>query len=147
MQISVEIPGPPLALERARATVVNGRARIYDAPKSRQWKSVAQDHMAVALHQQGIGKGPWPAGTPLSVRIRAYFLCPRSEYRKTSPRERRPHVKARGDIDNIVKAVLDAGNSVLWLDDCQIWRVDASKLIGGQEEPARVTLIVSDEAY
>ncbi len=34
-----------------------------------------------------------------------------------------------GDIDNYLKAVLDAGNGILWLDDQQVVRVVMSKQI------------------
>jgi len=37
------------------------------------------------------------------------------------------HTKKSGDIDNFIKAVLDAGNGVLWDDDCRVYHVEASK--------------------
>ena len=32
------------------------------------------------------------------------------------------------DIDNLLKFVMDAGNKVLWNDDCRIWRVVMEKV-------------------
>ena len=68
----------------------------------------------------------------------AVFPCPKGDERKGSPRPRRRYVSGRNDWDNIGKAVSDAGNSVLWLDDGQVWRGSVERWIGAQGEAPHV---------
>lgn len=49
-------------------------------------------------------------------------------------------ITARPDIDNLVKAVTDALNGILWKDDSQIVSLSAEKRYG---ESGRITLLVA----
>ena len=129
--IRIHIPGNPHAQGRARACRAGKHARVYDPDKSRNWKATAQQHMADVLEKHG---DPWGLEVAMHVDILAVFPCPKSDYRKRIPRPRRWHTKSRGDVDNIAKAVLDAGNGVLWKDDCQVANLNVAKLIGAQGE-------------
>lgn len=106
---------------------------------------MAQVHMAEALRQLGLLAPAFGAGRAVTLRVEAHFTCPASEYRKREPRPRRPHLK-RPDLDNIVKAVKDAGKGILWIDDSQIHRLGAVKWIAPQGEPGRVVLTVEEES-
>ena len=57
------------------------------------------------------------------LRVSLFFTVPRL---KTVQREG-PIGKSEGDIDNLVKAVLDAFNGVLFVDDAQVTELHASK--------------------
>ena len=48
--------------------------------------------------------------------------------------------KSRGDIDNLVKAVLDAGNGIAWADDSQIVKIEAEKLKPDDEEEIKIVI-------
>jgi Holliday junction resolvase RusA-like endonuclease len=85
---------------------------------------------------------PQPLEGALAVSILAVFFCPASDYRKRHPQPRRWHTKATGDTDNIAKAVLDAGNSTLWLDDRQVAVLHVAKMIAAQGEPPFVEIEV-----
>lgn len=61
-----------------------------------------------------------PSDAPLHVTVE--FIVPRG----TSVTRAFPTV--RGDLDNLLKSVLDAGNGVIWKDDAQIISLKASKL-------------------
>ena len=54
----------------------------------------------------------------------------------------RPTSKRLGDLDNIVKAILDANNGLLWVDDCIITDLSARKRYTA--DLARVVLKVTE---
>lgn len=143
------VPGPPHAQGRARARIVPGKGdrkpfvSVYDPPESRSWKGTAQVHMAEAMKcGDGDAIRP-PMMGPVYVSILAIFECPMGEHRKREPMRRRPHGKAGADCDNIAKAVMDAGNGVLWIDDRQVCRLTVEKIIGAQGEAPRVEVEVT----
>jgi Holliday junction resolvase RusA-like endonuclease len=63
-------------------------------------------------------KGP-PMSGPLQVDMEFYFVKPKSA--------KRTHHTVKPDVDNVVKAVLDNGNGIIWEDDRQIVKITASK--------------------
>jgi Holliday junction resolvase RusA-like endonuclease len=131
------IPGDPVAQGRPRFYPVGKPGKQHmaavDPPKSKRWKAHAQDHMRSEVDQ------PADRLDPIRLELMAVFACPKSDYRKRTPRPRRSHTK-RPDIDNVLKAVLDAGTGVLWIDDDQVCEVHARKIIGAQDEAPRVEL-------
>lgn len=135
MRVEVTIPGKPLAQGRPRAGRTKaGHVVMYDPKKSRDWKGSAQYLMAQAAREGG-----WEsADKPVQVQIVALFPCPKSDHRKRTPRPARWHTKRGGDVDNIAKAVLDAGTGVLWNDDAQVVDLRVGKMIAAQGDPPRV---------
>lgn len=117
MTLTIRIPGEPVAQGRPRAAVVNGRARVFDPKKSRNWKATAREHMYAALAAAD-RRFPFPEG-PVRVSILARFTCPKGDHRKTAPAPERWRDK-KPDAENVAKAVLDAATGVLWQDDAQV---------------------------
>jgi Holliday junction resolvase RusA-like endonuclease len=93
--------------------------RVYDPPRSREWKKRAGEIMREAVGDDP--RFPAEAGAPVCVDIIAGFKRPKKA--KDSF-----HTKNGGDLDNIAKAVLDAGNGILWDDDRQIVSLSICKL-------------------
>lgn len=85
---------------------------------------------------------PRPLDGPLHLSVSAYFQCPRSDERKREPMPLRWHHR-RPDLDNVVKAVCDAGDQTLWGQDAQISSIAAFKFIAPQGEPPRVDIRVA----
>jgi len=55
-------------------------------------------------------------------------LCVDMEFHFVKPKSaKREYHTVKPDVDNVVKAVLDNGNGILWEDDRQIVRITASK--------------------
>lgn len=102
--IQCVIPGRPLPCPRPRAT--RGQ-RAYYPSSYRVWMHAAQ----TALRQAAIlhNKGRLLTG-PLQVEV---------TFRGAHP---------LADLDNLVKAVLDAGNGQLWEDDKQVEVLRAVRL-------------------
>lgn len=143
--VRITIPGEPVAQGRGRVgrwKAKDGRegVTVRDPAKSRSWKGVAQVHMRDAV---GVGhpldESHWlPHTGPVRLSILAVFSCPKSDHRKRDPRPRRRACGSRNDVDNIAKAVMDAGNGILWLDDGQIAELYVEKWIGAQGEAPAV---------
>ena len=142
VNLHLVIPGPPQAQQRARIARTRVGPRMMDPPKSRSWKATAQAHMADSVVRELGRLAPFEPDTQLEVVMLAVFPCPTTDHRKREPRPRRWHTKAAGDADNLAKAVLDASNGVLWLDDRQVARLVVEKIVGAQGEAPRVALEV-----
>ena len=141
MRLEITVPGEPVAQGRPRGFYRPGiGVRMYDPGKSRSWKGMAQVHMREALAAAGAGSPLFAAG-PVELLVVAVFTCPRSQWRKRDPLQRRPKA-TRPDGENIAKAVQDAGTGILWLDDAQVARLVVEKVYGAQEEAPMVHLTV-----
>lgn len=97
MKMEIKLEAVPLARPRIN-TATKGRylpARSQDFREQFQWLLLNEDQIAA------------PYKKPLKVELHFYKPV------KTT-------VQKYGDIDNLAKAVLDACNGILWLDDSQI---------------------------
>lgn len=138
--LQATIPGEPVAQGRGRAFYRPGLGvRVFDPAKSRAWKGVAQVHYQEALKAASLA-APAFVG-PVEVHVLAVFTCPRSQYRKRDPVPRRPKA-TKPDASNILKAVEDAANGLLFVDDSQIARVTVERYVGAQEEAPFVRVTV-----
>ena len=119
--VKIRLQGKPYALKRHRMT---RKGHTYDPPDNIKWKKMAQ----FQFNAQRVT----PMHGPLLVIITAVFLLPKYRHRKREPVLDRTAHWGRPDIDNIVKAIFDAGNGFLWDDDAQIAAVFAQKWYGSQ---------------
>jgi Holliday junction resolvase RusA-like endonuclease len=142
IRVHVRIPGKPFAQPRPRAFVNprTGRASIHPAPAEATWRKYAQDHLLAALDQGGLRPPAFPDG-PLELTVRAVFACPRGRHLKRSvrPAEWRDRMP---DASNILKAVEDAANGLLWTDDRQIAVARIEKVTAEQGAPPVTVLEV-----
>lgn len=121
------IPIEPVSQLRPRATTVNGRPRVYDPSKVREFKK----KVAEFVEKQPITKFE---DKQLSVQIKFY----RPVQKNISKKERelrlsnvhRPTMKP--DLDNYTKAILDALNGLVWDDDAKIVHMELDKLYSEQ---------------
>lgn len=114
--IQFNIPGDPVAKGRARATMVQGRARMYTPDKTASYEG-----KAAYLAKQAMA-GADPLTGPVALTIRAVFAIPASWTKKRlAAHDIKPElVTKKPDADNIVKIVSDALNGVCWVDDSQV---------------------------
>lgn len=70
-----------------------------------------------------------PLEGPLVVEMTFTRPPAKGNARKYMEGEHYPDTR-RPDVDNLMKAVLDAGNGILWMDDSQVVRVVAAKFVG-----------------
>lgn len=122
MKIQFAVDGIPKGQPRPRAFAINGKARVYDAGTAEAWKSA----IAIAAKRHLPAQ---PIDGPVYVQVHHYMPRPKSHYTKKGLRDTAPseHV-AKPDIDNLLKAALDALTAIgMWRDDAQVWGACVTK--------------------
>ena len=107
------IAGDPQALARPRFSSRSGRVNIYDSQK--QEKLIHSIQLA-----QQMGDEPQFTG-PLILSVDFYFPTGKSKRRNTTPHFFKP------DLDNCIKWVCDISQSIIFPNDCLIYKIIASK--------------------
>ena len=137
--MEIVIFGEPIPQGRPRFTK-SGHA--YDPQRSQNYKKLVR--FWVIQHLKKI-PGFKPYENALCVDLIFHMGIPSSWSKKKRIQaiqgEIRPIVR-NGDIDNMVKAILDAGNNRLWVDDCIITDLSAKKRYPG--ELARVEIKITE---
>jgi len=132
-----EVLGKPQGKQRAKVSTYGGFARAYTPKETVNYESLINLSFQKALNG---GQTPfWDK--PLDITIIAHYAIPKSFSKKKTAdalsRVIRPQTKP--DIDNVVKVVCDALNSVAYRDDTQVIRVTAEKIYG--ETPKLVIIL------
>lgn len=114
--IKFEIPGDPVAKARPRAAMVGGHARLYTPAKTEKYEA----RVAVFGQQAMAGRPALEGAVALSVT--ALFPIPPSWPKKRQAAARAGtelHTK-KPDLDNVIKAIKDGLNGIVWADDSQV---------------------------
>lgn len=120
--------GVPVPQGRPRAfKMPNGAVRVYDPENSRDWKRTV-------LAQVLVFKPERPSAAALALSCAFTFPRPKSLPKRIVNHVRRP------DCSNLVKAIEDALNGVVYLDDSQIVKLEVTKTYG--ETPGVAILVV-----
>lgn len=147
----IRVPGEPVPQNQGKV----GRWRSKDGregttirqpSKVRHYKIEVQERMHRAVFDRtdpGTYTLPWFGDFPLRLEILAVFELPKSRHRKRKSPGRTPHTGRYGNCDNLTKAIADAGEHVLWMDDGQICELRVSKWWGAQGEAPFVEIRVS----
>lgn len=137
--MEIIIYGEPIPQGRPRFTKTG---HAYDPQRSQNYKQLVR--FWVTQHLKKI-PGFRPFENALCVDLTFYVGIPSSWAKKRKLQaiqgEIRPTIR-NGDIDNMVKAILDAGNNLLWVDDSIITDLTARKRYTG--ELARVVIKITE---
>ena len=95
-------------------------ASNYPDKDTVQYENLVAMVAAEARDQAGCGV----LAVPVTLGIRGYFGIPASRAKKLQ--EGQAHTQ-RPDLDNVIKAIEDGLNQVLFTDDSLVWRIEASK--------------------
>ncbi len=116
------VPGAPHGKGRPRASSRGGFVRMYTP-------AATQAYETLIAKQAAFARGDWPVmATPMSLRVAAYHPIPASwSKRKQQQALAGDLIPGKPDLDNVAKAVLDALNGVVYLDDKQVVRLVAEK--------------------
>lgn len=122
--LRVTIPGEPVAKGRPRFTKTG---RAFTPAKTMR----AEDHIRQCMFSQ-VGQ-PVLEG-PLDVEAICTFPIPQSWSKRKQGDALAGVVRPTGrpDLENVVKALLDAGNGIIWRDDSQVCGLRASKIYGAK---------------
>jgi Holliday junction resolvase RusA-like endonuclease len=111
-QFSCTLPIPPFAKGRPRF----GKGFTYTPAKTRAQEKALKLLLMRAFAGRQIMTGALAASITFSIKR------PRSV-----SKTRRPWPSVRPDLDNYVKAVMDAANGILWEDDSQVCCLNVEK--------------------
>lgn len=130
------IPGEPVAKARARIVplmkdgkAVMGAGGRPIMTKYTPEKTVIYENL-VRLAAERASAGTPPSRGALRLTVAAVFTIPGSWSGKKQRASVGAPVTKRPDLDNVVKAIKDGCNGVLWRDDCQVAALIATKTFG-----------------
>ena len=131
MEIHFVIEGRPQPQGRPRAVRMGAGVRMYDPPKSKAYKQMVSARVRSYMKINGIQT----ITEPLAIHLNFYFTPPKS-YSKKRIRtiEAKEELFTKHlDLDNLVKAVTDGMNGVMYKDDSQIIGLTAGKHYGKKD--------------
>ena len=124
-KLKFEVPGSPIGQGRPKFSTINGHAKAYDPEKSRNYKAYVKLLATQAMREQGFTM----IDGPCCLDILAFFEVPKSKSKKFREAaladQERPTKKP--DADNIIKAIQDALNGLVYKDDAYIVRLACQK--------------------
>lgn len=106
MILYLTMPVPPAPRPRVTRRGISFYPKVY-----RDFKTVAKEALAL----QWTGE---PLSKPLSLEILVLQKKPKSRIRKATANQRLPRANTRGDLDNLLKSILDV------MEDAQIYTND-----------------------
>lgn len=115
----VFVPGQPVAKARPRVTMRGGKPRAYTPKKTADFESLIKSHW----------KGLPVMTGPLHLSLVFYLQIPQSWSNKKKSQAEHGEIRptSRPDIDNYVKSVMDALNSIAYEDDSQVVELTVRK--------------------
>jgi len=128
--VSFSLSGQPVGKGRARFT---RQGRAYTPVKTAEYEQRIKSAAWASMLKQGLK----PTDRRVSITITAFMEIPKSySSKKTLQCQLGIIIPPRPDLDNIIKAVLDGANKIIYLDDKQVWRVLGQKqYVDADQEP------------
>ena len=120
--LSFIVPGVAKPQGSKSASVINGRAVMYEAAKgTKEWRNIVVEHAWNAIQENG-----WlvpEKETPLTLSLVFQFVRP--------PSSKREHPTVKPDLDKLIRNVSDALTTAgVWKDDSQATTIVAKKQYG-----------------
>jgi crossover junction endodeoxyribonuclease RusA len=125
------VPGKPLPKGSLKHV---GRGRLVEQTKVKGWMKEIQAHILEAYR----GVDPLFV-TPVRATLQFHFPRPAAAKNRLYP-----HLRSAGDLDKLVRAVLDALQPSVLADDSLVVHLAAGKFYETPEQPAGVTILIED---
>lgn len=113
--IAFSVPGEPIGKGRPRATSINGSARLYTPKKTANYEGL----IAHAAQQAMAGAQPVEFACQVQMSITVSVPASWSKKKRAAALLGEVMPTKKPDTDNVVKAVFDGMNGVVWRDDVQ----------------------------
>lgn len=113
--IAFTIPGEPQGKGRAKIVKIGGFSRMATPAKT-----VAYEGLVAHAAQQAMAGAP-PFIGPMALEVDAVFSVPASWSQKKRAQALAHYIRPtkKPDADNVLKAICDGMNGVVWRDDVQ----------------------------
>ena len=122
IHIEFTVDGPPIGKGRPKAVRFGNQVRMYTPKKTSEYET------DIAFKAAQIMGDTKPVETPVSVGVLAYYPIPASWSKKRQQAAIDGiEIPGKPDLDNVLKAVLDALNGVVYVDDKQVVRLTGGK--------------------
>lgn len=148
--IRFTVPAIPVAQPRPSAVKFGDRARMHEVTHIKQADGTRKAHpisafKATVAHAARDAYAAAPHDGPATVSVVFVFPRPRAMRWKTKPMPRALHC-GKPDADNLFKALTDAINGLVLVDDSRIHSATIQKVIAaGDEQPhCEVTITLED---
>jgi Holliday junction resolvase RusA-like endonuclease len=117
------VTGKPTGKGRPRASTRGGFVRMYTDAKTLGYEAAIADEAARAMGKME------PFETPMQMQVSCYYPIPKSWSKKKQQDavDGELYPKVKPDLDNVAKAVLDAINGIVYVDDAQVINLVATK--------------------
>ena len=137
MQMQILIPDDPIPKARHRSAIVGGKIFIYDSQKNEKEK--IRRFITKEIHEMQNGDRNYYglskelqdvlSADYFEVDMIFYMPIPKnvSKIRKKMMQENILKHDCKPDIDNLVKWILDCGNTIIWSDDKKVIKISAEK--------------------
>lgn len=125
-EVRFDVPGPPVAKGRPRATTIAGRARMYTPKKT----AGAEALIAMAGHAAMGGREPFCTPLSMVVEVRLPVPASWSKKRRAAALQQLVRPTGRPDLDNFVKTVCDGCNGIVYADDSYVVEMTVRKVYG-----------------
>lgn len=114
--VSFVVPGEAVGKGRPRVTTIGGQARMYTPAKTVAYEGL------VALAAQDVMQGRALIEGPVMIELRIVHGVPQSKSKKWKAQALAGEIPCtkKPDADNVLKAVCDALNGVVFKDDVQV---------------------------
>ena len=134
-QLHVVLPGQPVGKGRPRF----GGGRAYTPKKTKDYEQLLAAAARFEMDQARLEA----TELPCKMLILAQFAIPKSwaKWRQQAA-QLGEYTPGRPDIDNVAKAVLDAFNGIVYVDDAQVFDLQVKKTYG---QPLLVATVSWDE--
>lgn len=131
MRFALTVPGKPLPKGSLKHV---GRGRLVEQTKVKDWMKEIQAHTLEVYR----GDGPL-FDAPVSAHLVFRFPRPLAAKNRLYP-----HMRSAGDLDKLVRAVLDALQPTVLADDSLVVSLQASKFYENANYPAGVEIRIED---
>lgn len=121
--ISFTVPGQPQGKQRPRIGRVRGHARMFTPEKTVNYETLVR-----VKAEEAMGERP-PLQGPCQVVLGVFLQVPSSWSKKKREAALAGDIypTAKPDMDNVIKALFDGMNEVVWRDDAQVVDLKTTK--------------------
>lgn len=121
--VSFFVPGEPVGKGRPRVTTIGGHARMFTPKKTADYETLIAEVAHESMQGRELIAGPVMMELAIRVPVAASWSKKRTAAALTG--EVMPTKKP--DADNVLKAICDGINGIVFCDDVQVVNVSLSK--------------------